>query len=283
MVRRSSLVRSILACVGVYQGTLYRIVSACSLGSFRARGGAVTRGQRRLRATVGRQGDRLGILLARGMGSLTITTKGRSLVGRACSSVRGSLFTRVRNLRVRVGRLGRATVRAPSMGSGLGGTLRIMSGVVTKNGLSQESVRLLVRGVMISRSKVPRVALGCNLSGLVDCDPTSRVGQERGAVVTVIVGLVTRSRHKFASTGCLSRRVASLKFGGAGRDVLPCVRLVGGLKVLRSASGPLGPCRVMGSGRGVVRLAGSCLPSLSTRAATGRVSSSCLRDEDSNE
>lgn len=167
------------------------------------------------------------------------------LVSDTYESIQKDLLAQIHGLELRLKELDATTLETPDVKDKLRSALDVVDKIIAGGRLDRRDIELLIERIDVDADGLPEITLKYGLSGLISYNPADEMNRRENTMIAVVMKLIIEDERGYTSAKYLSEHLTSLGFKKTKQSILPYIRLMKELGILKDTENPLKPYEIV--------------------------------------
>ena len=272
----------VLNYIRLCRNALCEVIAAYDLKDFEAEIQSVEEKRQSIQAEIGERKSQLKTLLAQKVRDLTMAAGNEELVSDTYESIQKDLLVQIHGLELRLKELDATTLETPDVKDKLRSALDVVDKIIAVN-LGRHVTFDLPGGgtgsgtaIDVDADGLPEITLKYGLSGLIRYNPADEMNRRENTMIAVVMKLIIEDERGYTSAKYLSEHMTALGLKKTKQSILPYIRLMKELGILKDTDNPLKPYEIVKPKAEIEPLIRDFLPDIRPEITAAQLSEQCL-------
>lgn len=282
LIDEHDLMGDVLNYIKLCRNTLGETIAAYDPKDFEKEKKSVEEKQQELQSVIEEKKSQLEVLLVQKVKDLSASAGNEDLIREAYEALQNDLLSQLHNLEIQIKDLKAASLESPSAKNKLNNALDVANQIITEGTLDRRDIELLVDRIDVDENGLPEITLKYGLSNLISYSPASEMNRRENTIIAIVMKLIIEDKRGYTSARYLSEHLTALGFKKTKQSILPYVRLMKELEILKDTDNPLKPYDIVKSREEITALTNNFLPNLPAEITSRQLSNNYLHCEESD-
>ena len=141
--------------------------------------------------------------------------------------------------------LNETALETPDVKDKLKNALEVVDKIIAGGSLDRRDIELLIEKIVVNEDGMPEITLKYGLSNLISYSPADEMNRRENTIIAVVMKLIAEDERGFTSAKYLSEHITDLGFKKTKQSILPYIRLMKELGILKDTDNPLKPYEIV--------------------------------------
>lgn len=282
LIDEHDLMGDVLNYIKLCRNTLGETIAAYDPKDFEKEKKSVEEKQQELQSVIEEKKSQLEVLLVQKVKDLSASAGNEDLIREAYEALQNDLLSQLHNLEIQIKDLKAASLESPSAKNKLNNALDVADQIITEGTLDRRDIELFIDRIDVDENGLPEITLKYGLSNLISYSPASEMNRRENMIIAIVMKLIIEDKRGYTSARYLSEHLTALGFKKTKQSILPYVRLMKELEILKDTGNPQKPYDIVRSREEITALIVHFLPNLPVGITSRQLSNNYLHCEESD-
>ncbi len=276
LIEEQDLMEDVLNYVKLCRNTLCDVIVAYDLKDLEKEKKSTEEKQQELQLVLEEKESQLKILLTQKIKDLSFSVGNEGLISEVYEALQNDLFSQIHNLEMQIQVLNTAGLKTSTRKDKPQNALDATDQLIAKGTLDRRDIELLVDRIDVDENGLPEITLKYGLSNLISSNPAVEINRRENTIIAIVMKLIIEDERGYTSARYLSEHLTALGFKKTKQSILPYVRLMKELEILKDTDNPLKPYDIVKSREEITALTNNFLPNLPVGITSWQLSDNYL-------
>ena len=281
LAEEKELMQDVITYIKMCRNALCEEIANYDLKDFEAERKSTEEKRQKLHAAICERKNQLKVLLTQKVKDLAVATGNEELVNETYSSMQKDLLDQIHGLEMQLKGLTEAApevpdakrkcenpMGAPGRNKKRKTALEVLHQIIAANSLDRRDLELIIDHIDVDENGMPEITLKYGISDLIPYSPTTEMNRGENRIIAAVMLLVAEDKRGYTSAKYLSEHITDLGFQKTKQSILPYIRLMKELGILKDTDNSLKPYRIIKSKEEITAIARNYLPDFLKKATT---------------
>ena len=268
LAEEKELMQDVITYIKMCRNALCEEIANYDLKDFEAERKSSEEKRQKLHTAICERKNQLKVLLTQKVKDLAIAAGNEELVNETYGSMQKDLMDQIHGLEIQLKGLDEAAPDAPDVNKKRKTALEVLDQIITGSSLDRRDLELLIDRIDVDENGMPEITLKYGISDLIPYSPTTEINHRENRIIAAVMLLVAEDKRGYTSAKYLSEHLTDLGFQKTKQSILPYIRLMKELGILKDTGNSLKPYRIVKSKEKITAITRTYLPDSPEEATT---------------
>lgn len=276
LIDEKDLIEDILNYIKLCRNALCEVISAYNMKDFESEKKSVEEKCQDLQSVIEEKKLQLKVLLIQKVKDLSISSANEDLINETYETLQNDLFSCIHALEMQMKKLKAVCLETPVGKDRPKNALDAADQIIAQKSLNRRDIELLIDRIDVDENGLPEITLKYGLSSLINYSPANEMNHREHMIIAIIMKLIIEDKRGYTSAKYLSEHLSALGFQKTKQSILPYIRLLKELSILKDTGNLQKPYAIVKSKEEITSLINNFLPNLPVDITSEQLSNNYL-------
>ena len=245
LINEADLIEDVINYIKLCRNVMAEIIRTYNMSDFIKEKELIEDKRKILKDSIEKNKSKLKVLLSQKINELTSNAENEKIINETYSELRNELLAKINKCESQLKELEKTRLTKSNNQVKLATALQVVDSIIDKGNINRKDIEILVEKIIVDKDGLPKIELKYGLSKLVKYSPAEELNKYEHEIILTTMKLIQKEDRTYTSVKHLSEELTKLGYKKCKKAVLPYIRIMINMGILKEAEDRLKPYEIL--------------------------------------